>query len=241
MHFADRPATAKQTFGFARTEILAALLNGGLLFAVTVLIGLEAIKRFAAPEAPEGPLMAGVAAAGLTVNVVLGLSLMRGAHGNLNVRAAFMHVVGDALASAGVVVGGLVIWKFGILWLDPALSLVVGAVIIWGVVGIVKDATGVLLESAPAHADVDTVAARIRAVDGVVDVHDLHVWTIGTGSYALAGHVLLPDRRISDATKILRVIDRAMRDDFRIGHVTVQFECESCSDDERVICTQRSL
>jgi len=123
--------------------------------------------------------------------------------------------------------------------LDPVLSLLIAVVIIVGVVHIVREAIDVLLESAPAHADANAVAARIRRVPGVVAVHDLHVWTIGTGRYALSAHVLLPDKKISDATAVLYEIDRSMRAEFAISHVTVQFECESCAEDDRVVCTQR--
>lgn len=238
-HLAGRPATRRQTFGFARTEILAALLNGGLLLAITVLIVIEAVKRILAPSLPEGPLMAGFAAVGFLVNGALGLSLFRDSRNDLNLRAAFMHIAGDTLAALGVVIGGLLIWRFGWALLDPILSLLIAAIIVAGVLQIVREATNVLLESAPAHADVETVASRIRKVEGVVGVHDLHVWTIGTGSYALSAHVQLPDSSISDATSILTTIDNALRDEFAISHVTVQFECESCADDDRIVCTQQ--
>ena len=238
-HLAGRPATRRQTFGFARTEILAALLNGGLLFAITVLIVIEALKRIITPTAPDGPLMAAFAAVGFIVNTALGMSLLRGSREDLNLRAAFMHIAGDALAALAVIIGGVLIWQFGWVMIDPVLSLVIAAIIVAGVVQIVREATDVLLESTPAHADVETVARRIRKVEGVVGVHDLHVWTIGTGSYALSAHVQLPDRSISDATSILTTIDHALRDEFAISHVTVQFECESCAEDDRIVCTQQ--
>ena len=238
MHLAARPATRRQTFGFGRTEILAALLNGGLLFAITVFIVVEAIRRFMHPVLPEGPLMAAFAAFALIVNAALSVMLAKHMHQNLNARAALMHVLGDALASFGVVVGALVIWQLGWTWIDPLLSIAIAAIIVVGVVRIVREASDVLLESVPAHVNVDRVQDRIRGVDGVVGVHDLHVWTLGTGSYALSAHILLPDRSISDATHILQSVDRAMRDEFAISHVTVQFECQSCAADERIVCTQ---
>lgn len=233
-----RPANARQTFGFARLEILAALANGGLLFGVTIAIVIEALRRFAAPVEPQGGLMLVVAAIGLVVNLAIGLMLVRGAHGNLNVRAAVLHVAGDALGAIAVIVGGALILTTRAAWIDPALSLLVSGIIIAGVVAVVRQAGHVLLESAPDHATLPNVRDRIRSFDGVVDVHDLHVWTIGPGSHALAAHVVLHDRRISEATAILRRIDGAMRDDFAISHVTVQFECESCDPDDSIICTQ---
>ncbi len=236
----SRPANDRQTFGFARLEILAALVNGGLLFAVTILIGIEAAKRFGSPELPSGGLMSAIAAVGLAVNVGIGVLLMRGASKDLNMRAALAHVIGDALGAAAVIVGGVVILATHATWIDPVLSLLVAAIILYGVVGIIKDASHVLLEGAPAHARVPLVRAEIRAIPGVVGVHDLHVWTIGSGSHALAAHVLLADSRISEATAILRAIEDALRARFSIEHTTIQFECESCGDDDRIVCTQES-
>ena len=235
---ARRPATHRQTYGFARYEILAALANGALLTAVTILIAVEAAHRFVAPQRPEGMLMSGVAAIGLTVNVAIGTMLARGHHHDLNLRAAVLHVAGDALGAVAVIVGGIAITLTGALWVDPLLSLFVACIIIAGVVSIVRSATDVLLESAPGHAEVPAVRERIAAVDGVVDVHDLHVWTIGSGAHALSAHVVLADRKLSEASAILRQIDAALRDDFAITHNTVQFECESCDPDTTIVCTQ---
>jgi cobalt-zinc-cadmium efflux system protein len=238
LHLAARPATRRQTFGFGRTEILAALLNGGLLFAITAFIVVEAVRRLMHPVMPEGPVMAVFAAFALVVNAALSVLLAKHMHENLNMRAALLHVLGDALASFGVVAGALIIWRLGWTWIDPLLSIAIAAVIVVGVVRIVREASDVLLESVPAHVNVDRVQDRIRRVDGIVGVHDLHVWTLGTGNYALSAHILLPDSSISDATHILQSVDRAMRDEFAISHVTVQFECQSCAADERIVCTQ---
>jgi cobalt-zinc-cadmium efflux system protein len=262
---AKRPATHRQTYGFARYEILAALANGALLSAVTILVVIEAVRRFAHPETPAGGLMAAVAGIGLAVNLAVGALMLRGEHPghahdhtglgedapdahdhghrhetNLNVRAAILHVAGDALGALAVIAGGLLIVWTGAAWLDPLLSLLVSAIIVAGVVGIVRQATDVLLESAPGHAEVPAVRERIRLVDGVVDVHDLHVWTIGSGSHALSAHVVLDDRKLSEASAILRSIDGTLRAEFGIGHVTVQFECESCEPDVTIVCSQTS-
>ncbi len=233
-----RPATHTQTYGFARYEILAALANGGLLTAVTVLIAVEAARRLLHPELPAAGLMAAVAAIGLAVNVTIGLVLARAAHGNLNLRAAVLHVGGDALGGLAVVVGAGLIALTGAAWIDPVLSLLVAAIIVAGIAGVIREATGVLLESAPVHAAVPAVRDRIGRVTGVVGVHDLHVWSIGSGTHALSAHVVLDDRKLSEASAILRSIDAAMRDDFAIAHVTVQFECESCDPDTTIVCTQ---
>ncbi|HZW54575.1 MAG TPA: cation diffusion facilitator family transporter, partial [Candidatus Elarobacter sp.] len=173
-----RPATHRQTYGFARYGILAALANGGLLTAVTVLIAVEAVRRLAHPELPAGGLMAGVAAVGLVVNVAVGLMLSRDRHRDLNVRAALLHVAGDALGALAVIAGGALILWTGAAWIDPVLSLLVAALIVAGIAGVVREATAVLLESAPGHAEIPAVRDRIGRVEGVVGVHDLHVWTI---------------------------------------------------------------
>ena len=238
LHLAARPATRRQTFGFGRTEILAALLNGGLLFAVTVFIIVEAVERLIHPVVPDAPIMAAVAAFGLIVNGFLGVALMRSSGRNLSVRAASFHMAGDALAALSVIVAAGFIWAFCWARIDAVLALVIAAIILVGVVQIVREASDVLLENAPAHVDVERVEKRILREEGVVAVHDLHVWTLGTGSYALSAHILLPDRSISDATQILQRVDRAMREEFSISHVTVQFECESCAADDRIVCTQ---
>jgi cobalt-zinc-cadmium efflux system protein len=236
---AKKPATQRQTYGFARYEILAALANGGLLVGITVVIAVEAVKRLIHPQLPAGGIMAGIAAVGLVVNVMVGVWLARGHHhGDLNVRAAVLHVGGDALGALAVIAGGVLIGLTGAGWLDPALSLFVAAIIVAGVVGVARKAAAVLLESAPDHAAVPAVRERIGLVAGVVGVHDLHVWTLGARSHALSAHVVLDDRKLSEASAILRSIDAAMRDDFAITHVTVQFECESCDPDTTIVCTQ---
>ncbi|MBV8245457.1 MAG: cation transporter [Candidatus Eremiobacteraeota bacterium] len=235
---AAAPANRKQTFGFGRLEVLAALVNGALLFTATIFIAIEAVRRFGTPVVPAGASMSVFAAIGLAVNLAVGTMLARERHANLNVRAALYHVAGDALGALAVLLGGIAIALTRATWIDPALSLFVAGIIVLGVVRIARDAGHVLLESAPASIDTFEVQRGICAVGGVVDVHDLHVWSIGSREYALAAHVLLDDRRISEATAVLRAIEGLLRERFAIGHVTLQFECENCGPDERVICTQ---
>ena len=233
-----RPATMRQTFGYARVEVLAALANGGLLFAITVLIVIEAVHRLSSPQLPAGGLMALFATIGFVTNLAIGLSLSRAARENINVKAALFHVASDVLGGFAVALGGLFVLVGRIAWLDPVLSIFIAVIIVVGVVRVVREAADVLLESAPSHAEIPAVRGRIRDLEGVVDVHDLHVWTLGPGSHALSAHVLLPDSRISEASALLRRIDERMRAEFGITHVTLQFECEACAADERIVCTQ---
>jgi cobalt-zinc-cadmium efflux system protein len=233
-----RPANHHRSYGYARFETLAALANGFLLFGVTVAIAIEAVRRFAAAEPPQGGEMAAFAAVGLAVNVGIGAMLARGAHGDLNVRAALLHVASDVAGALAVVAGGLAVLYTHQAWIDPAVSLAVAALIVAGVVRIVREAADVLLESAPAHAAIPVVRERMRRLPGVVGVHDLHVWTIGGGSHVLSAHVLLADKRISEASAILRDLETTLRDEFAIDHATIQFECESCEEDDRIVCTR---
>ena len=164
--------------------------------------------------------------------------LARGAHDDLNMKAVLLHVAGDALGGAAVIAAGVLILAFGIAWIDPLLSLAVAAIVLFGVYRVVRQAADVLLESAPDHASPAAVRARLCEIDGVNDVHDLHVWSIGSDNHVLTAHVLLTDKRISEATAILRTIEATAKRDFSIEHVTVQFECVNCAAEGRIVCTQ---
>ncbi len=225
---AARPADRRRTFGYGRIEVLAALFNGTILLLATMAIVYEAVRRFGAPVHPDAPLMAIVAAIGLAVNVAIGLSLRGHAKRDLNLRAALFHIAGDALGGLAVVIGGIVITITSVANVDVALSLFVAAIIVAGVVRLMRDATDVLLESVPESVNVDGLVAALHAIPGVTGVHDFHVWSIASGSHALSAHVMLDDRRISEAAQVLREIDRCARERFGVAHVTVQFECESC-------------
>jgi cobalt-zinc-cadmium efflux system protein len=237
---ARRPATDRRSFGYARFEMLAALANGGLLIGVTLFIVIEAVHRFATPAVPSGSLMTAFAAIGFVVNVGLGLAFFRSSHDDLNVRAALFHVMSDAAGALAIAIGGVVLVATGAAWIDPLLSLLVAGLILTGVVRIVREAADVLLESVPSHMSIPVVRDRMRATDGVVDVHDLHVWTIGSGSHVLTAHVLLADTQISEASTILRDLEHELHEAFDIHHVTIQFECESCEAGDRIVCVKET-
>ena len=235
---AQRPATVRKTFGYGRLEILGALLNGSVLLAATAFIAYEAVQRLIVPAHSQGALMSAVAGIGLFVNGAVGLLLMRHGKENLNVRAALFHVAGDALGALGVIVGGATIALTGATWVDPVLSLFMAGIIVVGVVRIIRDATDILLEGVPRGLHVADVRGAMTTVPGISAVHDLHVWTIGTGALALSAHILVPDKRVSEASGIMRQLDALVRERFGVTHVTLQFECENCAQDERVVCTQ---
>lgn len=235
---AQRPATLRKTFGYGRLEILGAVLNSSVLLAATAFIAYEAVHRFFVPHRPEGTIMSVIAGIGLIANGSVGWMLMGHGKENLNLRAALFHVAGDALGAFAVIVGGAVIAATGAAWIDPALSLFVAAIIIVGVLRVLRDATDVLLEGVPRGLHVGDVRDAMAAVPGIQAIHDLHVWTIGSGALALSAHVLVNDRRVSEASEILTQLDTLVREQFGISHVTLQFECENCQPDERIICTQ---
>jgi len=235
---AQRPATLRKTFGYGRLEILGALVNGSVLLAVTAFIAYEAVHRFFVPHRPEGVLMSAVAGVGLIVNVTVALMIRHGGKTDLNMRAALFHVAGDALGALAVIIGGAVISLTGAAWIDPALSLFVAAIIVIGVFRVLRDAADVLLEGVPRGLHVSDVRDAMASLAGIVAVHDLHVWSIGSGALALSAHILVEDTRVSDATHILQEVDAMVRERFGVSHVTLQFECENCAADERVVCTQ---
>jgi cobalt-zinc-cadmium efflux system protein len=235
---AQRPATLRKTFGFGRLEILGAMLNGSILLAATAFISYEAVHRFFVPHQSEGTIMSVVAGIGLIVNGTVGFMLMGHGKEDLNLQAALFHVAGDALGALAVIVGGAAIAVTHAAWIDPALSLFVAAIIIAGVLRVLRDATDVLLEGVPRGLHVAQVNDAMAQVSGVQAVHDLHVWTIGSGALALSAHILVNDRRVSEASLILQQLDTLVRERFGISHVTLQFECENCQPDDRIVCTQ---
>lgn len=235
---AQRPANLRKTFGYGRLEILGALVNGTVLLAATAFIAYEAVHRFFFPQLPQGEMMSAIAGIGLVVNVSVAFLLMRSGTENLNLQAALFHVAGDALGAFAVIVGGGIIALTGASWIDPALSLFVAAIIIAGVYRVLRDAADVLLEGVPRGLHINDISDAMAALPGISAVHDLHVWTIGSGALALSAHILVPDTRVSEASAIMREIDNVVRERFGVTHVTLQFECENCGQDERIVCTQ---
>jgi cobalt-zinc-cadmium efflux system protein len=225
---AARPADPRRTFGYGRIEVLGALVNGTLLLVATLAIVYEAARRFSAPIEPHAALMTLVAAIGLAANGGVGLLLRQSSRLDLNVRAALFHVLGDALGGGAVILGGIAIALTHRAWIDPLLSLFVAAIIVVGVIRVLRDATNVLLESVPSDVNSGHLSEHISRIPGVVGVHDLHIWSIASGSHALSAHVLLDDRRLSEAAEILRDIDECVKAHFGIAHLTIQFECDNC-------------
>jgi|SRR5437867_7594231 len=223
VRFASLPATPAKSYGYHRLEILTALLNGALLIAISAGIFYKAVRRFFDPLPVESSLMLGVALVGLLANLA-GIFLLSRAPQNINLRGARMHVVADALSSVGVVVAGVAIALTGWQRLDPIMGGVIALVIAAGSLKLVREAVDVLLEATPAGIDLDGVSRAIATVPGVVEVHDLHIWSITTGLPALSGHVRLDGAQPHTSDEMLNRIKQTVLDRFGIVHTTIQIE-----------------
>jgi cobalt-zinc-cadmium efflux system protein len=222
LRIAQRPPTPERTYGFYRAEILAALIHGVLLVCVSVGIFIEAWDRFGEPREILGGPMLLVAVGGLAVNLA-GLAILEaGKDENLNVRGAWLHVMSDALGSAGAIAAGALIWLFGWTWADPVASLLIAVLIIHSSWALIREAIAVLMEGAPAHLDVGEIQSSLLAVDGVTAVHDLHVWTIASGRVSLTGHVVAGSG--SAHADLLHEVCDLLHQRFSIGHATIQIE-----------------
>jgi cobalt-zinc-cadmium efflux system protein len=230
MWIARRPATAPRTFGHYRAEILAALANGATLVAVAVYVFVEAWQRLQEPPAVLGGQMLAIATGGLVVNLV-GLWILRGSRSeSLNIRGAWLHVLGDALGSVGAIASGVLVWAFGWNWADPAASVAIGLLILYSSWALIKEAVAVLMESAPGNLDLDAIRATLRGVDGVEEVHELHVWSISSGMVSLSCHLIARTARASDGGILHEARSRLERE-FGIHHVTIQVELVACRKD----------
>lgn len=218
---ARRPAPPEKTYGYLRAEILAALVNGGVLLVLAFLIVRDAIGRFADPPEVEPSIMMAVAAAGLAVNVFGAVMLHGGHEHSLNVRGAYFHVLGDLLGSIGALTAGLIILTTGWYLADPLISIGIALLILIGAFRLVRESTDVLLEATPRHISLSEVESQIRTAPGVDGVHDLHVWTLTSGVVAMSGHAIVCDPQQNQ--QVLEAIQERMH---RLGihHVTLQIE-----------------
>jgi cobalt-zinc-cadmium efflux system protein len=221
--FASRPATQNKTYGFYRLEILAALVNGVTLIALSVLICVEAYHRFRQPEEVQGWALVWIAVGGLVVNMVSAWLLSRShAHDNLNMRGAYLHVLGDLLGSvAAIAAGVLIVWK-GWRWADPLFSVVISLLIVWNSWRIVAESVNVLLEGVPSHISPAAVEQAIKTIHGVREVHDLHIWTITSGRHVLTAHVVVANA--DQSCRVLREVRALLAERFDLSHSTIQIE-----------------
>jgi len=227
VYLESRPPSATKTYGWHRAGVLAALVNAGSLVVVSFLIFYEAFRRLQNPEHVRAGVMIWVAAAGVVMNGVIALLLYRSSR-DVNIRSALLHEIGDTVSPAAVIVGGWVILATGQYWIDSALSFGIGALILWSGFGICRETLNILLEGTPRGIRLDRVEAAMRAVEGVNDVHDLHVWNIGSETRALSCHISIEDIPPSVSERILRDVKERLHEEFRIDHTTIQFEHVIC-------------
>lgn len=226
--FSTRPPTKKTTYGFYRLEIFAAQINGGILVFLSLFIFYEAYQRLVEPEAIKTLLMMIIAGVGLLANSASALILHKSSRQNLNVKASFLHIMGDLLSSVGVIIGGAIIHFTGWFIIDPILSVMIGLIILKGAYGVVKETANVLLEAVPSHINLEGLIQEVEAMEGVDSFHDVHLWTITSGIYALSGHILIEDQMVSEGAQILERIRKHLGENYNINHTTLQIECESC-------------
>ena len=222
---AQKPATPRRTYGYYRTEILAALANAATLIAISLYIFFEAYHRLREPQPVQGELVMWIAVGGLAVNVAGLLILHGGKDESLNVRGAWLHLLTDALGSVGAIAGGVAIWAFGWYWADPVVSALIGVLVIYSAWDLLRESVSVLLEGTPRHIDLEAVRQAMLEVEGVEGVHDLHVWTITSGMDAMSGHVVVGDRDERRASgEILADLHCVLHERFGLGHLTIQIE-----------------
>ena len=231
VYFQTRPADHSRTFGYQRAGVLAAFINAATLILISVWIGVEAVHRLSSPVAVQPKLMMVVAAAGVVMNGVIA-ALLWGVARDVNLRSAFLHMAGDTLSTAAVIVGGAGILLTGQNWIDPALSLLIAALILWSSVGIVHETLNILLEGTPHGISLTAIRSGMEEVEGEIDVHDLHVWALGSQSSAMACHVTIADIPPSESACILVKLNHVLKDHFHINHTTIQFEHICCEEVE---------
>lgn len=230
MWLAARPANAKRTYGFHRSEVLAALINAVTLLVIAVLIVIEAYARISAPPEVQGLGMFLIASGGLVMNLIALFVLRDGKDDSLNVRGAWLHVATDALGSIGAMASGLAVWKLGWRWADPVASVIIALLVAYSAWALLRETLAVLMENAPENVDVDDLQRSMRADAHVNDVHDLHVWTITSGLVCLSAHVVT-DTVGEDRDHTLVRLTELVQRDFGIDHITIQLETptfESC-------------
>ncbi|ASJ01708.1 cobalt transporter [Thermococcus gorgonarius] len=229
----ERKANEKYTFGYKRAEILVAFINSAVLLGVSLFFLVEAYKRFKNPEPIDGPLMLGIALIGLTANLISVLLLHSHAHESMNVRSAYLHLMSDTLSSVAVVVGGILITKWNVTWVDPLVTVFISLYILREGYEILKESVEVLMEASP-ELDFEAIKREIESIPGVKNAHHFHAWRIGEKEVHFECHVEVDDMLVSEAQGIIDEVEKRLRK-YGITHVTVQLEVNRC-EGKGVIC-----
>lgn len=228
IRLAAQSANPKKTFGYHRAGILVALVNSTTLVLIALGIFYESYRRLVAPPHVQADVLIGVGLLAFLVNLGTALLVRHGSEHDLNLRSAFVHLMGDVLSTVGAVIAGIVIALTGMNWLDPLVSVLIGILILWNAWGILKETVNILLESTPSDIDTAKLVSSLISVKGVNGVHDLHVWSITQGIRALSAHILTDDMSISESARIQREMTEILYHQFNIGHGTLQLECSGC-------------
>jgi cobalt-zinc-cadmium efflux system protein len=229
---AQKPSTAKRTFGHHRVGILAALVNSVSLVVIALLIFWEAIFRLRHPEPVHSTPMIIVALVAVLMNTLISLWLRNAARRDLNIRSAYLHMLGDAVSAAGVVAAGVIVALTGASFADPLVSILIGVLILWSSWSILKESVNVLLEGIPKGLNMEAVELAISGVAGVEAVHDLHVWTVGSGIIACSCHITVEEQSVRSGQNVLRAVADELEHDFGITHTTIQVEAEGCEEND---------
>ena len=238
VYLESKPANSVKTYGYHRAGVLTAFVNALTLVGISIFIFYEAWQRFLRPQPVEEWTMMWVAAGALALNGGILWGLHQERNRDLNIRAAFMHMLGDAISAVGIIVGAVAIHFTGIAVIDPILSVLIGGLIIWTAWDIIQESLNVLLEGLPRGMELDQVTGAMRKLDGVIDVHDLHIWSLGSSAHALSCHVLIEDMPPSESnTILLRINELLCR--FDIHHSTIQFEHSKCDTPCSILVTHQ--
>jgi cobalt-zinc-cadmium efflux system protein len=223
------PANDRKTYGYLRAEVIAAIINGATLFVIAVWIFIEAYQRITHPVPVKSLEMFSIALIGLMINLVVFFKLKGISEHSLNVKSAFFHVFGDMLASVGVIMGGVIMLFTQFYIVDPIVSVLVGLIILRGAFSIIRESTDILLEGVPRNLKLKDIESVIRKIEGVEDLHDLHVWSVSSKDVALSCHIVIHEQSTHSAQQILDQIRREIANLFHIEHTTIQFECQCCA------------
>ncbi len=224
-----KPKSPRYTFGLKRAEILAATINSAVLIAISLFLFAEVYHRFSEPHAIAGGLMMTVAGIGLAANVIGTLLLKKGAAGSLNIRSAYLHLLSDAVSSVAVILGGAAIYYWDIYWIDPVLTVLISLYILKESFGILRESVNVIMMGSPENVDLQEIKKTVEAVDGVNNLHHVHLWRLNEHDIFMEGHVDVRDMPVSSASLILRKLEKELHERFQISHLTLQFECNHCS------------
>lgn len=230
LRIATKPAHAGKTFGYHRAGILVALANSTTLILIALGIFYEAYRRFLSPPEVNAPILIGVGVAAFIINLVTALLIKKGSENDLNLRSAFLHLMGDVLSTLGAVIAGVLIFFTQWHWLDPLVSALIGGIILWSAADILRESIHILLESAPENMDVSQMVDDIRAVNGVRGVHDLHVWSLNESLRMLSAHVVTENITIGEGRRIRYDINEMLAHRYNIQHATLQLEYEGCDN-----------